>query len=77
MLIPWLRRIIIISEVDIADWDRVENIIDNLKIESGDAFSNDSLTWENYNFIMKTIMIAKQGQKKPKLPAILSWWRAA
>lgn len=67
-----------LSDIDIRDWDRAEKIVSTLKVEGDEDYKHIDgiLTWEQYSFLMDTILRAKAQYKKPKLPAILSWWRA-
>jgi hypothetical protein len=65
-----------LSEIDIKDWDRAENIIDNLEVSNPETYSRTALYSEDYVFLMQLIKKARKTYKVPKIPAILSWWKA-
>lgn len=57
-----------ISEVDLRDWERAEDIIDSLKVAHEQHFEDGVLTFDDYRFLSG--LIQRQLTKFPQIPAL-------
>lgn len=65
-----------ISEIDVRDWDRAEEIIDSMNVIAPEH-CEEGLLYDDYKFLINLFQQAKSNYDKAKVPAILSWWKAA